>query len=103
MAHDNRLVTGEINARWAQQRLSIKGGSVIVSIESRHASWRPAAAVGIVSSLTWRIGTSVEANLWPCLVVKGLDYYETNHGRSPHNPPNQEISRAVCMQASPAV
>ena len=52
-------------------------------------------AVGNVSSVTWTIGTAIEANLWPNLVVKGLDYHETNHRRLHNTHPG----RAACPPA----
>ena len=62
MANDNRLVTE------CRSRAEMPAGGRL-------------AAVGNVSSVTWTIGISVEANLWPSLVVKGLDHHETNHVR----------------------
>ena len=62
MAHDNRLVTE------CRSRADMPAGG-------------QSTAVGIVSSVTWTIGISVEANLWPSLVTNGLDYHETNQGR----------------------
>ena len=72
MLHNFRLVAGEINARGPQQRLSIiRGERHSVDREQKCQLEASSAAVGIVSSVTWTIGTSVEANLWPDLVVKG--------------------------------
>ena len=74
MANGTRLPfgsRGKKRERGLSRDSVLKGERHSVDQEQKCQLEASSAAVGIVSSVTWTIGTCVEANLWPDLVVKG--------------------------------